>query len=91
MIHARSVIGKNCVIGANVTIGGKSGWWEVPVIGDNVEISAGSRIIGPVRIGDNVVKARILLWLRTCRQTVWWLASLQESSEGIFRMPTLRK
>lgn len=32
MIHARSVIGKNCVIGANVTIGGKSGWWEVPVL-----------------------------------------------------------
>lgn len=55
MIHARTVIGRNCVIGANVTIGGKSGWWEVPVIGDNVEISAGSRIIGPVRIGDNVV------------------------------------
>lgn len=55
VIHARSVIGKNWVIGANVTIGGKSGWWEVPVIGDNVEISAGSRIIGPVRIGDNVI------------------------------------
>lgn len=55
VIHARAEIGKNCVIGANVTIGGKSGWWEVPIIGDNVEISAGSRIIGPVRIGDNVV------------------------------------
>lgn len=55
VIHARSVIGKNCVIGQNVTIGGKSGWYEVPVIGDNVEISAGVRILGPVRIGNNVI------------------------------------
>ena len=54
MIHARTVIGKNCIIGQGVTIGGKSGWYEVPVIGDNVHIHAGARIIGPVRIGDNV-------------------------------------
>ena len=55
VIHSRAVIGKNCMIGQNVTIGGKSGWYEVPVIGDNVEISAGARIIGPVRIGNNVI------------------------------------
>lgn len=54
VIHSRSVIGKNCLIGQGVTIGGKSGWYEVPVIGDNVHISAGAKIIGPVRIGDNV-------------------------------------
>lgn len=54
VIHARAVIGKNCMIGQCVTIGGKSGWHEVPVIGDNVIINAGARIIGPVRIGDNV-------------------------------------
>lgn len=35
--------------------GGKSGWYEVPVIGDNVRISAGARILGPVRIGNNVI------------------------------------
>ena len=54
VIHARTVIGKNCTIGQGVTIGGKSGWYEVPMIGDNVRIHAGARIIGPVRIGDNV-------------------------------------
>lgn len=54
VMHARSVVGKNCMIGQGVTIGGKSGWYEVPVIGDNVIINAGSKIIGPVRIGDNV-------------------------------------
>lgn len=54
VLHARTVIGKNCMIGQGVTIGGKSGWYEVPAIGDNVIINAGAKIIGPVRIGDNV-------------------------------------
>lgn len=54
VMHARTVVGKNCMIGQGVTIGGKSGWYEVPVIGDNVIINAGSKIIGPVRIGNNV-------------------------------------
>jgi serine O-acetyltransferase len=54
VMHARTVIGKNCLIGQGVTIGGKSGWYEVPIIGDNVQINAGAKIIGPVRIGDNV-------------------------------------
>ena len=55
VIHGRVVIGKNCLIGQGVTIGGKSGWYEVPVIGDNVHINAGARLLGPIRIGDNVV------------------------------------
>ena len=55
VVHARTVIGKNCMIGQGVTIGGKSGWYEVPVIGNNVEINAGARILGPVRIGNNVI------------------------------------
>ena len=55
VIHARAVIGCNCLIGQNTTIGGKSGWYEVPIIGDNVQISAGARILGPIRIGNNVI------------------------------------
>ena len=55
VVHARSVIGRNCMIGQGVTIGGKSGWYEVPIIGDNVHISAGARILGPIRIGNNVI------------------------------------
>ena len=41
VIHSRAIIGKNVMIGQNVTLCGKSGWYEVPIIGDNVEISAG--------------------------------------------------
>lgn len=54
VVHARAKIGKNCLIGTCVTIGGKSGWFEVPEIGDNVQIASGSKILGPVKIGNNV-------------------------------------
>lgn len=55
VIHKRSVIGKNCMIGSNVTIGGRSKSIDVPVIGDHVYIATGAKILGAVKIGDNAV------------------------------------
>ncbi|OBP14292.1 serine acetyltransferase [Rheinheimera sp. SA_1] len=55
VIHKRSIIGNNCMIGSNVTIGGRSKSADVPVIGDNVYIATGAKILGSVRIGNNVV------------------------------------
>lgn len=55
VVHARAVVGNNCIIGTCVTIGGKSRHYEVPVIGDNVYIGSGAKILGPIHIGDNVV------------------------------------
>lgn len=55
VVHARAVIGNNCCIGPNVTIGGRSGHKAVPVIGDNVNISTGSKVLGSIYIGNNAV------------------------------------
>ena len=55
VVHSRAVIGRNCVIGTCVTIGGRSKHVDVPVIGDNVYIGTGAKILGPVKIGNNVV------------------------------------
>lgn len=55
VIHSRAVIGDFCHIDQNVTIGGTSKKYEVPVIGDYVYIGAGAVILGPVTIGSNVV------------------------------------
>lgn len=54
LIHPDCKIGKNCKILHGVTIGGKSGHKEVPIIGNNVLLGANSIIIGPIKIGNNV-------------------------------------
>ncbi|SEP81899.1 serine O-acetyltransferase [Hyunsoonleella jejuensis] len=54
VIHKRVVVGANTVIGTNVTIGGKSGHYDVPIIGENVFIATGAKILGPIVIGNNV-------------------------------------
>ncbi len=55
VIHARATIGENCVIGQQVTVGGKAGDNEPPVIGDNVYIATGAKIIGEICVGNNCV------------------------------------
>lgn len=51
-INPNVVIGKNCTIRHNVTIGNKGKY--VPILGDNVEIGTGAIILGGVKISDNV-------------------------------------
>ncbi|MBS1847654.1 MAG: serine acetyltransferase [Actinobacteria bacterium] len=54
-IGGACVIGERCSIHQQVTIGGASGASDrdgQPVIGDDVFIGAGAKIIGPVHIGD---------------------------------------
>jgi serine O-acetyltransferase len=53
IINSSAIIGDNCTIFQGVTIGSKRGE-GVPVIGNNCVIAAGSKIIGDVKIGNNV-------------------------------------
>jgi serine O-acetyltransferase len=55
-ISARAVLGRNCAVSQNVTIGvgGSGERLGVPVIGDNVYIAPGARLFGRIRIGNNV-------------------------------------
>ena len=55
-IHPAAVIGDRCGIMHDVTIGTNMEREGVPVIGDDVFIGAGAKILGPVRIGS---RARI--------------------------------
>lgn len=48
-----TVIGANCKILHNVTIGGRSGIRANPIIGKNVLVGAGAIILGDIKIGDN--------------------------------------
>lgn len=57
-ISGGAVIGRNCVIFQQVTIGSNtlpdSKGIGAPVIGENCYIGAGAKIIGNVKVGDNV-------------------------------------
>lgn len=56
-ITQSAVIGKDCVVFQQVTIGANtikdSKTYGAPVVGDTVYIGAGAKIIGKVNIGDN--------------------------------------
>jgi len=57
VIGGKVVIGKNFDVRQGVTLGGNSGKKDEfgnsqPIIGDNVLVGAGAKILGPVRIGD---------------------------------------
>lgn len=47
-----AVIGKECTIYHQVTIGGGNG--GAPIIGDHVEIGAGAKVIGHIHVGNHV-------------------------------------
>jgi serine O-acetyltransferase len=55
-VNGRSVIGKNCNISQGVTVGqanrGRNKGY--PTLGDNVYIGPGAKIVGGVKIGNNV-------------------------------------
>ena len=53
-VIAAQKIGENCSIIANVTIGMRNEW-AFPIIGDNVFIGAGARVLGSIQVGDGAV------------------------------------
>jgi serine O-acetyltransferase len=58
VIGAKVIIGENCKIFNGVTLGGKNTEMEgegQPHIGNNVVISTGAKVLGPVTIGDNCI------------------------------------
>jgi len=55
VIHKDAVIGADCTIAQNVTIGRNPGDTRVPVLGDRVYVGAGAVIFGEIRIGDDAM------------------------------------
>lgn len=56
IVHGSAVIGKNCNISQGVTLGQANRGRNKghPVIGDNVYIGPGAKIVGAVNVGNNV-------------------------------------
>lgn len=59
VVHHDCVIGRDCTISQGVTLGGRGRPDEqgtgVPVLGDNVMVGAGAKVLGPVHLADGSV------------------------------------
>lgn len=53
MVAATS-IGENCWINQQVTVG-HTGYGRPPIIGNNVMITCGAKVLGPITVGDNAI------------------------------------
>jgi serine O-acetyltransferase len=56
VVNGKSVIGKNCNISQGVTLGqaNRGNNKGYPILGDNIYIGPGAKIVGAVKIGNNV-------------------------------------
>ena len=54
VVHGNVRAGKNCLLQEGVTIGATNGSHEAAVIGDNCYFGSGAKVIGAVRIADDV-------------------------------------
>lgn len=55
VVHPDSVIGPNCLLGQQVTLGTSGTRPGAPRLGGHVDVSAGAKIIGGVTIGDHAL------------------------------------
>jgi len=51
VIHKAACLGNRVIVGPGVVIGGNGIQQGVPVIGDDVLIGAGAKLLGPIRVG----------------------------------------
>lgn len=56
IINCKSM-GCNCKVNAGVVVGSKHDNTQVAEIGDNVELAVGCKVIGKIKIGNNVLVA----------------------------------
>ena len=52
VIHPYSVLGENCMVMQNVTIGGRGTGKGYPIIGRGVDIGPGACVLGGITVGD---------------------------------------
>lgn len=55
VIHGNAVIGDDCIIRQGVTIGNRrlDAPFDAPILGSRVNVGAGAKILGAVRVGDD--------------------------------------
>lgn len=57
VVNSESVVGKNCKLHGNNCIGNSGLDTKCPVLGDNIRVGVGAKIIGDVTLADNITVA----------------------------------
>lgn len=75
VIHGRSAIGDRCIIRQGVTLGNRSLERpdDAPYLGEDVNVGAGAKLLGGIRVGDGAVigaNAVVLDDVRSCTTVV---------------------
>ena len=55
MIHPDAVVGEGCTLYHGVTLGDRGGWGGAPLVGNEVIIGAGAKVLGAIEIGDRSI------------------------------------
>lgn len=66
VINGMSKIGKNCKLHGSNCIGNDGKSLAAPVIGDNVRLGVGAKVVGDVRIADNIIIAAGAVVIDSC-------------------------
>ena len=57
VVNGASIIGKNCMLHGSNCIGNSGKSFDAPIIGDNVRIGVGAKVIGNIQIASNITIA----------------------------------
>lgn len=66
VVNGYSRIGKGCMLHGNNCIGNDSKSYDAPVLGDRVRLGVGAKIIGNVKIADDVIVAAGAVVIESC-------------------------
>lgn len=54
VVNGRAIVGKNCHLHGNNCIGTDGKTFDCPVLGDNVTLGVGAKVLGNIKIADNI-------------------------------------
>lgn len=69
MINPNARVGANCRIHEGVTLGATNGSSDAPQIGDNCFLGSGAKVIGGIRIGDDVAIGAGAVVVKDCPES----------------------
>lgn len=66
VVHVGSIVGADCILRQNTTLGVRRTGGGAPILGNSVDVGSGAQIIGDVTIGDRTSVGAGAVVVRSC-------------------------